>query len=347
VSQHFLQPFEPNKYTVMVGYDRPLDNFFGQVHVNEPGPEASDEPLLWVIGTTDLSDLRMRISEYAELPVPVAKELLAERRDRDNHPMHLIRDHRIATNDSTDIALASNILSEGPLDSRRLNTTLAALRTYQADADLSGGLSADEIDDFCEEINGKAFSTQIGIAPISKSLDGLGVEELSLETRRLSTVIAALDNYIEARGEVSGDVLDIETNGGTDLPLSDGEIGALSALVSSAARARGFAPLAPTDAASSKADTLSRLPVFGVPSATSIVMDRESMRSGVPVNMSVVGRSESGERVVGQVTIGSFVSVEREAFGDHSPELNESFSLSRVDGKDIAKPCARELTLER
>lgn len=91
MSQHYIAPLDPSRHQVVIGYDRPLDEFFGQIIdlVNE----NTDEELLEWINTKSVTTLRNALAPYANLTVELAKELWAERIDRDNHPMNKIVHH--------------------------------------------------------------------------------------------------------------------------------------------------------------------------------------------------------------------------------------------------------------
>ena len=98
-----------------------------------------------------------------------------------------------------------------------------------------------------------------------------------------------------------------------------------------------------TDAAPAGVD-LSSLPVYQ-PGPNDLVDRREDFTLALDQEMTVLGRSEDGERVFGRDG-GGVLSVSKDAF-TAAPGLDEEVTISRVDGKDQAQSKAQEVALER
>lgn len=82
MSQHHLTPKNPTAISyVMVGWDRPLNGFFGQVLANEPGDDGEDNYLVnigcWE-GITDPQVVLDAVAEYAEIPDELLDTLRGE-----------------------------------------------------------------------------------------------------------------------------------------------------------------------------------------------------------------------------------------------------------------------------
>ncbi|MGB8267571.1 MAG: hypothetical protein WCE44_14690 [Candidatus Velthaea sp.] len=80
----------------MVGYDRPLDNYFAQVY------DAAGEVVFWLPGTTDLAHFREAIEPYLDtrklglhdVSTAVFIERLGEHLNPGSHPAHKVEDWR-------------------------------------------------------------------------------------------------------------------------------------------------------------------------------------------------------------------------------------------------------------
>ncbi|MFZ1124194.1 MAG: hypothetical protein WAN59_03515 [Candidatus Baltobacteraceae bacterium] len=97
MSQHTIPSHDDSRFTVVVGYDRPLDSFFATVY-NAAASAAEDEEaaavVAWLPETTGLDELRAFCTPYATLAEDVLRELAAERVNRATHPMQKHVNHR-------------------------------------------------------------------------------------------------------------------------------------------------------------------------------------------------------------------------------------------------------------
>jgi hypothetical protein len=97
MSQHTIPANDESRFTVVVGYDRPLDGFFATVY-NAAGTAVEDEDseavVAWLWKTLSLDELRAFCAPYAAVGDDVLRELAAERVNRATHPMHKHIDHR-------------------------------------------------------------------------------------------------------------------------------------------------------------------------------------------------------------------------------------------------------------
>lgn len=68
---------------VAVGWDRPLNTFFGQVFRTPPDDAGDDEEILWVGMTLgevpDVGRLRELMSPYSDIPDEIARQLVIDR----------------------------------------------------------------------------------------------------------------------------------------------------------------------------------------------------------------------------------------------------------------------------
>jgi len=86
------------------------------------------------------------------------------------------------------------------------------------------------------------------------------------------------------------------------------------------------------------------LPVYE-PGPNEVIDRREDLRLGVDQTMRVLGRSADEERVLGRCGAG-ILSVPRNAFAE-APRVDETVTLSRKTGRDVARPPEPDLGLER
>jgi hypothetical protein len=98
MSQHTIPSNDESRFTVVVGYDRPLDAFFATVYNAAESAEDEDvnvgDVIAWLPETTSLDELHAFCAPYATLGDDVLRELAAERVNRAAHPMHKHVDHR-------------------------------------------------------------------------------------------------------------------------------------------------------------------------------------------------------------------------------------------------------------
>ena len=88
---------------------------------------------------------------------------------------------------------------------------------------------------------------------------------------------------------------------------------------------------------------LAELPVY-LPGANELVDRRENMVRPVDQDMTVLGRSEDGDRVFGR-SGASVLSVASDAFGE-TPKVDENVTIRNRDGLDRAEPANRDLAME-
>ncbi len=132
MSRHIIEANDP-RFEIVVGYDRPLDDFIGQVYDRGSGGQRllrsiltaiSDarasswflvrhlgtvatmllsraagrvedgQPIEWLPGTKNLVALRDFVAPFGTLPASVIIELTNERVTRAEHPMTKVVDHR-------------------------------------------------------------------------------------------------------------------------------------------------------------------------------------------------------------------------------------------------------------
>lgn len=76
MSRHDI-PARDSKYTVVVGWDRPMRTFFA--HVKDPSLDEDEEMVLWIGGLFDevktVEGLAEAIKAYADLPEKMATTL--------------------------------------------------------------------------------------------------------------------------------------------------------------------------------------------------------------------------------------------------------------------------------
>jgi hypothetical protein len=90
MSQHFIDALKP-EHTVMVGYDRPLHNFFGTVF----GAGGDDENIVhWVPSALTVDELVAEMAPFATIDAALQETLNDEMRNSATHPMTKRVDHR-------------------------------------------------------------------------------------------------------------------------------------------------------------------------------------------------------------------------------------------------------------
>jgi len=89
MSQHFIDTISP-KHAVMVGYDRPLDNFFATVFEGD----MHGEVVQWCPAASEPEQMAAEIAEFAVVSPELIAVLKDEQAHRDTHPMHKVVDHR-------------------------------------------------------------------------------------------------------------------------------------------------------------------------------------------------------------------------------------------------------------
>jgi hypothetical protein len=88
---------------------------------------------------------------------------------------------------------------------------------------------------------------------------------------------------------------------------------------------------------------LGTLPVYA-PGANEIVDRREDLAQNVDQTMSVLGRSDDGERVFGRAGA-SVLSVPTEVF-EEIPKVGEQLTIRNSNGRDRAEPASRDVALD-
>jgi hypothetical protein len=94
MSQHTIPSNDESRFTVVVGYDRPLDVFFATVFNAAATAVEDDEVVADLCQTISLEELRAFCAPYATVEDNVLRELATERVKRATHPMLKIVDHR-------------------------------------------------------------------------------------------------------------------------------------------------------------------------------------------------------------------------------------------------------------
>lgn len=90
MSQHFIDALKP-EHTVMVGFDRPLSNFFGTVF----GAGGVNGPVVhWVPAARTVDKLVDEMAPYATIGEQLRETLNDEIRNAATHPMMKRVDHR-------------------------------------------------------------------------------------------------------------------------------------------------------------------------------------------------------------------------------------------------------------
>ena len=206
-------------------------------------------------------------------------------------------------------------------------------------------------------------------ASVAAALDGIAPEAQAAQTPPLS--IAALtreigktdwafavrdDADLQAKGQASVEktLEDVETsarlNPDATRELIDritSQIGERQPEVADALRGaveRGIGVEAEVVEASPAVLDLSSLPVFE-PGANDLVDRREDFTLALDQEMTVLGRSEDGERVFGRDG-GGVLSVSKDAFSA-APSVDEDVTIIRIDGRDQAQAKSQEVALER
>lgn len=90
MSRHIIDCFD-SSLTVLIGWDRPLRNYFAQV------VDAEQNVVHWVMGEPTPELVAEYISEYAAVSPELIETLKQEERDGLDHPMSLSVDHRTST----------------------------------------------------------------------------------------------------------------------------------------------------------------------------------------------------------------------------------------------------------
>jgi len=89
VSQHIVDALSV-EHTVMVGYDRPLDNFFGTVFDGT----LDGDVIHWCPGELTPERMAENIAAFAIVPPALIAQLRDEQANRATHPTHKFVDHR-------------------------------------------------------------------------------------------------------------------------------------------------------------------------------------------------------------------------------------------------------------
>jgi len=89
---------------------------------------------------------------------------------------------------------------------------------------------------------------------------------------------------------------------------------------------------------------ISSLPVYE-PGPNELIDRREDLRIDLDQTMRVLGRSADGGRVLGRCG-GGILSVARTAFAK-APRVDETITISRTNGREVARTSERDIGLER
>lgn len=87
MSRHMIDAIDP-KQSVTVGWDRPLQNYFAQVH------DADGDIVHWVLGEPTAELMAAEVAPYATVSPELIETLGQEQREGLSHPMALFVDHR-------------------------------------------------------------------------------------------------------------------------------------------------------------------------------------------------------------------------------------------------------------
>ena len=89
MSRHTIDALSSD-HEVVVGYDRPLDNFFGTVY------DRKGDVVRWIPSEDSPEAVAEQLTAYAVVSPALLTTLRTEREHRATHPMRLAADHRTA-----------------------------------------------------------------------------------------------------------------------------------------------------------------------------------------------------------------------------------------------------------
>ena len=93
MSQHVIDALSPEQ-VVVLGFDRPLNEFFATVYTSVNGKPFTGDVIHWEPSAPTPEALAMAIAKYAVVPDSLIATLRKEKANRDTHPMHKRIDHR-------------------------------------------------------------------------------------------------------------------------------------------------------------------------------------------------------------------------------------------------------------
>jgi hypothetical protein len=79
VSRHAIASTDESRFTVVVGYDRPIDAYFATVYNAAATATGKENIIAWLWETVSLQGLRKFLAPYAEIEDGVLREIAAER----------------------------------------------------------------------------------------------------------------------------------------------------------------------------------------------------------------------------------------------------------------------------
>ena len=95
MSQHVIDALSPEQ-VVVLGFDRPLNDFFATVYTSDNGKPFTGDVIHWEPSAPTPEALAMAIAKYAVVPDSLIATLHKEKANRNTHPTMKRVDHRKA-----------------------------------------------------------------------------------------------------------------------------------------------------------------------------------------------------------------------------------------------------------